>query len=223
MKKLLKKIVSPILQKWYRKKSSTITTYSKFGLKLAIYPSVFHPGIFYSTKIFIRFMETLPIANSTLLELGAGNGLLAMRAVQLGAKVTASEINQLAIQGLKENTLKNNLSIDVITSDLFEQLSIDDFEYIFINPPYYAKNPTNDTEKAFYCGENFEYFNRLFKQLSKRSNQKTEVYMILSEDVVIDAIRKIASVYHCDLKPVKAEKNWWERNYIFEVVNQIST
>lgn len=137
-------------------------------------------------------METLSIQNKTVLELGCGSGLLSCVAAKQNAQVTTSDISRLAITTLTKNATENNLQMEIVLSDLFDNIQYKHFDYIFINPPYYSKNPNTEAEKAWYCGVEFEYFEKLFLQISTYMNSNTNVFIILSDDCDKKQIHSIA-------------------------------
>lgn len=216
MRQLIKRAVHPFLSFWYKKRANRIRIYREFGLTLHILPSVFHPGLFLSTHLFIEFLEQFDLRGKRVLELGAGSGLIAFVAAQKGAIVTATDVNPQAIKGLEENAERNQLTLNVVNSDLFEQVSPMNFDLILINPPYYAKNPQNDLEKAFYCGEDFSYFKRLFEQLNACPiDQFPSCYMILSEDCDFDHLTKLASEHSISLSEQFKKKKLAELTTIY--------
>ncbi|HYC29462.1 MAG TPA: 50S ribosomal protein L11 methyltransferase, partial [Chitinophagaceae bacterium] len=93
----------PLLVKYLSKNRE----YTSNGISLEIPPQVFHPGFFHSTKLLLRAVCNLPLKNKTLLELGAGSGLIAMHTERQGAIATASDINPVAIEYLKKNRQRN--------------------------------------------------------------------------------------------------------------------
>ena len=107
--------------------------------------------------------------------------------------VSSSQLNHVIffeIKGLLQNTTSNKLEIEIFHSDLFDNVPKIDFDYILINPPYYAHKISKDNpdEYAFYAGENLEYFTKLFDQLISRINSKTEVLFVLSENAALKTI-----------------------------------
>ena len=217
MKKQFKRIIHPLWAKMYFKRTKKVNTFSKYGLQLTIYPTVFHPGVFYSTEFFIAYLKTILLKDKTLLELGAGSGLISFYACSKGANVVATDINSSALKGLRENAIQNKLPVTVIESNLFENVKVSDFDIIIINPPYYPKAPTNEMESAFYCGKEFDYFKQLFHQLSTEKNPKTEIYMILSEDCDLKTIKSIADNNSLLFTQIKTYKNWIEKNFIYQI------
>ena len=206
-----------MLHRWYLRKNSKNSYYSKHGLSITVLPGVFHPGLFLSTNIFIEFIKTLELSQKKVLELGAGSGMISLFCAKQGAIVTASDINRNAFEGIQQNAKKNKLNVSVILSDLFEKLDPSQFDVIIINPPYYPKNPRSEMEQAFYCGEDFDYFKRLFKGL-KIANNECDIYMILSEDCDCYRISKLAQHNGLILKEVMRTKKWLEWNYIFKLI-----
>ena len=161
--RLLQPILKRLVNFYFRKPRN----FKHDGLKLTIGPTVFHPGLFYSTKFLLSHVENYQLKGKQVLELGAGSGLIALSCARKGAIVTASDINQEALNWLEKNAQANQCELTLIHSDLFDQFSPAGFHLIIINPPYYPKAPENDKQRAWYCGEEFEYFQKLFTQLKE--------------------------------------------------------
>lgn len=199
---------------WYIRKARA---YRFGGLRLIVPPGVFHPGIFFSTPIFLQFLKKIDFQRKRVLDVGAGSGALALFAARRGAAVTALDINPLAVEAVRRNAVANNLSVQALQSDLFDQLPPQNFDYLLINPPYYPRRPANDTERAFFAGENLEYFEKLFRQLSPFLHPESHVWMILSEDCDLKKIQELAGLFRFHLLPVFERKKWGERLIVFEL------
>lgn len=221
---LVKKVIKKCIQYSYAPFISWYTKADRFytskGLKILIKKGVFHPGFFFSTKLLITTLTQCDVKRSNLLELGAGSGLISFYCAKNGANVTATDINPTAIAGLEENKKRLAINITIIQSDLFNAIPLQVFDYIVINPPYYPKHPNNDEEKAWFCGVNFEYFEKLFNQLGAYTNPKTNVFVSLSEDCDIQKITSIANKNNFQLKEHLNKMTLWERNYIYKVVSR---
>lgn len=211
------KFFHPVLRRLAKFYLSRPRKYSHKGITVKVLPGVFHPGLFFSTKVFIAFLDTQVLQGRKILELGAGSGLMSIYCESRGAEVTASDINPVVIEGLKESADLNKSQIKIVRSDLFENLSPDSFDVILINPPYYPKNPESIAEQAWFCGEEFEYFQRLFSQLSIFENAVFKVLMILSEDCDIAQIESMALSSSLSFKEVFTKRVNGEENSIFEL------
>ena len=217
MRRLPAKIISPFLQrflKYYFKKSRK---YHYKDIKTVVLPGVFFPHFTISTKILLQFLETKKLFNKTLLELGCGTGIISVYSAQKGAKVTSSDINPAAIENVMLNANKNKVELFPILSDLFTLIPKQQFNYIIINPPYYPKAPENRAEEAWFCGENFEYFEKLFSSIGPYFSDASEVLMILSEDCEIEKIKAIAKKNNLLFNTVLEKQKMGEMNFVFRI------
>ena len=160
--KSIKKIAQPLLKLWLNLYNLRPRRYSYKGVTAIVHKDVFPPYMTISTNIFIDFLESQALSEKSVLELGCGSGLISLFAAKKGAVVTGSDINQKALEYLKKSADLNHVAINICSSDLFRDLPQRDFDYILINPPYYPRVPRNIKEQAWFCGENFEYFKKLF-------------------------------------------------------------
>lgn len=150
----------------------------------------FSPGSFLQYRFGYRLYAYARRKRKKDPELGAGSGFLSIVCAKMGAQVTSSDINVTAIEGLIQNAALNHVDPEIFHSDLLANLAGRSFNLIVINPPYYRKAVTGAFDYAWYCGENFEYFKKLFRQLAEvlRAHDQTRVIMILSEDCALSAI-----------------------------------
>ena len=217
MKSFLKKLLFPVLKSVYNIYSSKERSYSYKGINVRVMPGVFHPGLFFSTKLLIEYLLKIDLNDKNALELGAGSGLISVYCAKLKANVTASDINPIAVENIKKNAELNSVNIKVVESDLFDRIETKEFDYIIINPPYYPKNPNNDEEFAWFCGNDFQYFKKLFNQMGNYVNNDSKIIMVLSEDCDIEMIKKIGKQSTFIFTKCYEQKIWGEMNYIFEI------
>lgn len=207
------KVYGPF-SKWYIKRDRY---YSYKNITLLVKAGVFHPGLFFSTKFLLSEISKQPTAAKSVLELGAGNGLVSFYLANRGANVTATDISSIAIEGLHLNNKKLQANLHIIQSDLFDNIPKQEFNYILINPPYYPKDPKNQEEMAWYCGADYGYFYKLFSQLGKYLNSQTLVLMVLSEDCDIEQIKKIAGEHYFQFALASKKRIIGELNFIFKI------
>lgn len=217
MKKFVQKLIHPFYKRyhfWYHRKPRKYTFQKVYTV---VQPGVFSPKNTVSTKVFLDFITTLNLTGKSVLELGCGSGIMAIQSAYQGAIVTASDINPAAIKSLQNVAEQQQLKVTVILSNLFDSIPENDFNYIFINPPYYPKKAHNLEENAWFCGENFEFFHKMFLQISSLDTKKTQLFMILSDACDILSIRQIAHNHHLELKEAHRIPLTFEVNTIYQI------
>ena len=217
MKAAIKYIVGTTWQPLLKKYLSKTRRYSYKNVHLQIPSSVFHPGFFFSTHLLLRQVKKLSLQDKKFLELGAGSGLISIYASQQGAVVTATDINPVAVKWLHENCRNNNVRIKIIESDVFEGLTHRLFDIIAINPPYYKRSPQSAADYGWFCGENGEYFAKLFGGLKNYIHQETIVLMILCDGCDIEMVKTQALEQNFDMKTFYTRQNVLEKNFIYSI------
>lgn len=217
MKTALRHIIAHTYKPLLLKYLSKIRIYKYEDIQLEISPQVFHPGFFFSTRLLLKYIKQLPLQGQRFLEPGCGSGLISIYAAKKGATVTASDINPVAIEFLKKNSRTNQAELTIIQSDLFQNIPIQQFDIIAINPPYYKKQPQTFRDYAWYCGENGEYFKNLFTELNKYTHPSSEIFMVLFEGCDIELIANLAAQNKFNLECVHSKKNMLEKNFIFKI------
>jgi len=217
---VLKNIVAHTYKPLLVKYLSKPRVYRYKGIRLNIAPQVFHPGFFFSTQLLLQYIGSLQLNKKNFLELGCGSGLIAVAAAKKGATVTATDINTIATEALKKNSVQNNVIIKIIASDLFANVPRQQFDIIAINPPYYKKQPVNAKDYAWFCGENGEYFSALFVNLGNYVHAHSEILMVLFDGCDMDMIHNLAAKNNFALTCVHRKKNMLEENFIFKITKR---
>ena len=213
---LLRRILQPPLWWAYRRYNRSGHWHRIDGLRIYTGPSVFHPRWFLTTRTLTDFALQRIQPKSSVLELGAGNGVLALSCARKGAVVTATDINPTAISSIEQSAAANQLEVRALESDLFAAIMKERFDFIFVNPPYFPGKPTNDQERAFLCGEDYSYFKRFFAQWETVA-PSSETYMILTDACELNAIKAIAQENGCEMKEVLNKASWGEEHLIFQL------
>jgi release factor glutamine methyltransferase len=203
------------IARWYLSKSRK-DRYQ--GLTLQVPPGVFHPGLFLSTRLMLKHLERYDLQGKNVLEIGAGSGMIAIWCNRIkGGRVTATDISPAAIAAINSNAAANAATLTILQSDLWAELPPFRYDYIVVNPPYYPKNPSNDAEKAFFCGEGHTYFERFFEGLHAYRLPDSKVLMVLSEDCDLSKITQIASRHHWEMEMVHPARKMGEWSFIFSL------
>jgi release factor glutamine methyltransferase len=209
----------PFYRRWALRKITQTQVVHLAGLRLNVPSGVFHPTLFFSTPIFISFLQDIDFQGKKVLDVGTGTGALALFAAQKGASTTALDIAPLAVKTTRDNAHMNQLEVAVHQSDLFGQLAATEwFDYILVNPPYYPKAAHSDAEKAFFAGEGLTYFDRFFEQVGMYCRLNTRIWMILSEDCDLSDITATAVEWRFSAQIVFERRHWGERFWVLELL-----
>ena len=135
--------------------------------------------------------------NTILLDIGSGNGILAMMAKGLYdlRKVYAVEIQKSKAKILKENLDLNAIkNIEIINEDLnkinFKENSLD---YLITNPPYYKINQNiKNKDKEFLISRQELYLNldNIFSFANKTLKDKGKLFMIHKPERMVEIFNK---------------------------------
>jgi release factor glutamine methyltransferase len=218
MKWFKKRIVSPILKRFVKVYFKKERKFRYKSIRAVVLPGVFFPHFTFSTRFLLSFVETKDLEGASFLELGCGTGVISVLAAQKGADVLASDLNPQAIKNAERNATDNQVLIKTQLSDLFQSIPAQQFDYIVINPPYYPKEPANDAERAWFCGDDFDYFKRLFSTMSAYLIESSQVFMVLSEDCDLTSVQRIARSNGFTFVKVLEKKIRGEWNYIFQII-----
>ncbi len=218
MRKYLKRGVSfflvPLTQ-WYLRKERS---YQYKGIKIKVFTGVFHPGYFYSTKFILEFLERQSLKGKTFLELGCGSGLISIVAAKAGALVTACDLSRKAIGNCQMNATNNHVTMTIVHSDLFGSIPKQTFDWIIVNPPYYARPVQKEEELAWHCGEQFEYFEKFFAALNDYRHPPTQIIMVLTLGCDLDQIFKIARQYQFQFQLIREKKVLFDgKDFLYRV------
>jgi release factor glutamine methyltransferase len=218
MRSRLKQIGSHVLIpliRWYLRKERK---YQYKGTRVFVQPGVFHPGLFHSTKFLIDYLGEHSLANQSFLELGCGTGLVSIIAAKHGAQVYASDLSMSAVKNVTRNASLNGVFITPIHSDLFDNIDRRVFDWIVINPPYYPRAPMNESELAWFCGQNFEYYQRLFASIKDYMHAATKVIMATTLGSELEKIISIGKDQQLEFELVKEKKVFFDgKDFLYRI------
>ena len=190
------------------------------GLTLDVPAGVFHPGLFFSSAVLATEIERRKPAGRSVLDVGCGSGVLSLAAARAGAVVTAVDINAEAIRVTACNAARNRLRIEALQSDLFAALEHRRFDLVVVNPPYFAKDPADDAERAWFAGADLGYFERFFNDLGHHLSESPSsgmALMVLGEGCDMTNIAGAAARHGFGLRVVVRERVWLGVQVVWEV------
>jgi release factor glutamine methyltransferase len=196
-KRLFRRIIYLLPSLYAKYKLSQRDNVKLMGFSLAVAPSVFHPQLFFSSKILAQFINTLDLKDRELLDMGTGSGLIGLCAASRGASVLGVDINPAAVENASANVKANGLEhrMRVIASDLFTSVPTGKaFDYIVWNPPFYPSQPDTLASLAWRTGKDYDVIDRFAKETNHFLRTKGSVLLILSSDMQTDEILRMFSL-----------------------------
>lgn len=220
-RRLYRHLWLPLYRRWAMRQMARPGVWHWGPLRLEVPVGVFHPGLFFSTPILLRFLQHIDFQQKIALDVGAGSGALALGAALSGAESWAVDVNPLAVETARRNATANGLTVTVLESDLFGALPPDlRFDYLLVNPPYYAQAASDVAERAFFAGENGTYFRRFFVEVRPHCHPNTRIWMVLSEDCDLPEIAQLAQQAGFNQRLAHQQKHWGERFDVLEFTPQ---
>jgi release factor glutamine methyltransferase len=220
-KNVLTYLIKPLLILYLKK----TRPYRYKQLYLEIFSGVFHPRFFFSSKYLADFIEKLNLENQSFCEACAGSGLVSLVAFRKTCKVTCFDLNELAVKNIQHNFKLNfhqpieTVNFKVYHSDGFQNIPLQTFDYIAINPPYFFMAVEDKSQLAWNCGENGEFFQSFYMQLKNYLASDGSCFMVLADNCEIERIKTIAENSGFNFILETEKKIIWEKNYIFKITH----
>jgi release factor glutamine methyltransferase len=215
---LLRKFISFFWRPFVRLYTSGTRSYSYESIRVRIPSGVFHPAFYLSTKHLIQFISKKEIAGKQVLEIGSGSGIVSIYAAkQKKAIVTAVDISSSAVITTSENARRNKTEFTILRSDLFENVPQKEYDYLLVNPPYYAKPAANESEYAWNAGENLNYFIRFFEALKGFTNINSITWMVLSDECDLIKIESICKNAGYGFDPIHKKTGLFGTTIIYQI------
>jgi methylase of polypeptide subunit release factors len=166
---------------WRRTRTARVA-----GFRLIVYPTVFHPSWFLTSKFFANFIGRLDFSGKHVADVGTGSGVLALAAARAGAaSVLAIDVNPKAVQSVIENAPANGLGdcVEAICSDLFWSVPEHRrFDVILFSPPSFPGEPREIADRAWHAGPGYRDILPVFEQARARIAPGGSFYILLSSD-----------------------------------------
>jgi len=159
------------------------------------------------------------VSEKKILELGCGNCYNSFFCANKGAFVTASDINYEAIKQGKESAKTQNLKIEFVESNMFENIKDNFFDLIFFNPPYLVSDNIEDiTVDGLEKGR---YFIDLFINQFAKHMSPTGIALLLHTDYndLNETKQKLKKQgFKADI--IEQEKLFFEELYILKITKR---
>lgn len=99
------------------------------------------PGVYEPCDDSFMLAEALTVRKGyRVLDMGTGCGIQGILAAAEGGRVTACDISEKAVECARYNAARNKVDLDVVKSDLFQEVE-GAFDLVVFNPPYLPSEP----------------------------------------------------------------------------------
>ena len=195
-----------------------------YGYKINVNEDVLIPR--YETEFLvektIKYYKKLFNNKVSILDIGTGSGAISIALKKnIDCDVTACDISKKALEMAKNNAKSNNVDINFIESDIFNNIN-DKYDIIISNPPYIANNEEveysvdkYEPHLALYANDNGLYFYKeIIKNASKYLNDKFIVAFEIGYQQADDII-KIVDNNFTDVKTIIEKDLSGKDRYLF--------
>jgi release factor glutamine methyltransferase len=165
------------------------------------------------TFLLIDALEVVP--GDHALEVGCGSGLVSLHLAKAGALVTAVDVNYEAAVCAKAAAGLNGLKLDVIRSDLFQNVH-GCFDLIVFNPPYLRGEGTEVMDMAWAGGRTgTETLGRFLEQAPAHLNTAGRIVVIVSSDMEQAPLKQMIDPFQ--VRELRAHHLFFEELRVLEL------
>ena len=165
------------------------------------------------TFLLIGALEVVP--GDRALEIGCGSGLVSLHMAKAGALVTAVDVNYEAAICAKAAAGLNGLRLDVIRSDLFQNVP-GCFDLIVFNPPYLRGEGADVSDQAWAGGRTgTETLGRFLEQAPAHLNQAGRIVVIVSSDMEQTPLKEMLDPFQ--IKELRAQHLFFEELRVLQL------
>jgi release factor glutamine methyltransferase len=165
------------------------------------------------TFLLIDALEVVP--GEKALEVGCGSGLVSLHLARAGAVVTAVDVNFEAAICAKAAAGLNGLRLEVIRSDLFQNVK-GCFDLIVFNPPYCRGEGTEVSDMAWAGGRTgTETLGRFLEQAPAHLNESGRIMVIVSSDMEQAPLKEMLDPFNA--KELRAQHLFFEELRVLEL------
>ncbi len=186
---------------------------SLLGFDLVVAPGVLNPRHFRTSRVLAAYVAGLDLNNQRVADIGTGSGLAALAAARAGARVTAVDIDPVAVECASQNAARTGLAarIQVVRSNVWE--AVDPtlrFDLVISNPPFYPRDAEGPQDQAFAAGADYSFFTRLADGLGHRLAAHGSLVLVHSSDVPIAEIAGRMRTVGLSLHPLRERRGFFE-------------
>lgn len=210
-------------QVWFRRfeahRHRRLTLEHVDGLELVSLPETMNPALFRAGRVLADVVAARAGPGMRVLDMGAGTGIVGLRAAAAGASVVAVDVNPAAARCARINALLNRLEerITVLEGDLFEPIGDGRFDIVAFNPPFYRGAPRDAWELAWRSPDVAE---RFAARLSSHLATDGFACVVLSTSGETNAFLGAFRAARLSIAPIKEVELGYERLTVYRITNE---
>jgi len=156
------------------------------------------------------------IKGKDVLEMGCGCGMISLILARNGNTVTSADIDQAAVDATIENAMNNRLKLNVVKSDLFENVR-GQFDYILFNFPYLPEAIT-DENRPWAAGEDLDLIRRFAAAAKNHLRPGGRLIFVISSLTNLEKVLKVFTWHGHKTQILEEKKIPWETLYLIEAI-----
>lgn len=201
---------SKFLEELKAKKEPYIVTVE--GVDIVVNPGVFPPVT--DSHLLASHIKVWP--EQRVLDLTTGCGVFGVIAGLQKATGLAVDLNPRAVVNANENFRRFHVDFEAIKSDLFDEVSPQQFDLIFANGPYTEGEVTEPLQLAFYGARRF--LTRVFTEAPRFLSLQGRILMTFAEWGDLEFFERTAVSNGFDIRVVDKRNSDNQRMYrLYEV------
>jgi release factor glutamine methyltransferase len=163
------------------------------GLELVVYPDVYPPNRFRSSKVFAKYITEDVFKDKTVFDIGCGPGNLGILAALKGAsRVVSVDINPSAVENTKDNVKRMDLkNIDVREGSVFNAIGQEKADIILFHPPFHHEKIKDNHTRLMNCvsTDGFSVLDSFFENVSNYIKPDGFIYLGFSNKDTLSLVR----------------------------------
>lgn len=174
------------------------------------------PDVYPPSDDSILLIRSLDIKkDERILEIGCGSGVVSIHCAKNGAVVTSGDINPKAVELTRKNAGINDVSLDVLETDVYSNIS-GIYDTILFNLPYLPVDEEGLLAKAWSGGpDGLGPLPELLKGAPKHLAQDGRVIVVISSLMDTQVLWDLLDDY--DFRSIGEEKFFFEKLSVLEI------
>lgn len=160
------------------------------------------------TLLLLENLREMDLEGKEFLDMGTGNGKIALEAAKMGAEVTAADISDKAVEEVREKTSEQKVELSVVQSDLMENIDRK-FDIIAFNPPYLPGRRESGEDPLVGGETGVEVAKRFIEDVDEYLKEEGKVYLLLSSLGDVGEIED-------RMEHVETRELWFEKLELYE-------